>query len=74
MIILADSRGQPATRALEDQADDVARDEDHRVRLGHDPRRLDADVAHDVAEREVDGGGKEGGRERDAADADEEAV
>ena len=59
---------------MEDQADDVARDEDHRVHSGLDPRRLDADVAHDIAEREVDGGGEEGGRERNAANADEEAV
>ena len=74
LIALRRSRGQPTTGALQDKTEEIAGDEDHGVGLGLDPRGLDADVADHVAEREVDGGSEEGRRERDAADADEEAV
>ena len=60
--ILARHARHPAARALQRQADEVARDEDLRVRARLEAARARADGAHDVREREVDGGGEEGRR------------
>lgn len=74
LVVLRRRRCQSAPSTLQNQTDEVAGNKDQGIRLRLDARSVYTDMAHNVAEREVDGGREEGGRKRDAADTDEEAV
>lgn len=66
--------GHAAAEGLEDEGEDVAGDEDARVREGFDAGVFRAKGDDDAGEGEVDAGGEEGGGDGEAAYLHEEAV
>ena len=66
--------GHAAAEGLEDEREDVAGDEDARVREGFDAGVFGAEGDDDAGEGEVDAGGEEGGGDGEAAYLHEEAV
>lgn len=66
--------GQASSSALEDEGEEIAKDEDPGVPLGTDAREFVADFEYDVFEGEIDAGGQEGGGDDQAANLDVEAV
>lgn len=66
--------GDAAARALQDEREQVAQDEDPGIVFGPDAGEVPADGEDEVFEGEVDPRGEEGGRYDQAADLDVEAV
>ena len=66
--------GDPAPRRLQHQTQHIAGDENPRITPGRDPGILAPERRHDPAQRQIQAGGQEGGRDGQAHDLHEEAV
>ena len=73
-VLMGSGTGDSAPCCLEEEGEDVARDEDARIRKGGDAGILGTEGGHDAGEGEVEACGEEGGSDREADDLDKVGV
>ena len=73
-VVVRGHAGHAAADGLEHERDDVARDEEARVRERFDPRVGRPERDHDAGQRQVDAGGEEGRRDGQTDDLHQEPI